>query len=351
MFKLATLAALVASSSALRADSTSGQNLLSKARNLEEGYYSWIVDYSIQFASCHKVNNYNFDQDGGDESATGFQNLVKFNLVPTGKCTGSTAGAEYVIPMDTFIDSYTEWQLNDQEYKCEQIRENCECEYYGGDDEDACENKCYVDAGMSSCIEEEKDDDGYEFNLQEWLECREAEIYNSNGEPYYVGPKCSSSKQGINLAVFTDQYCTQEYDDGVWTKAYGYRLPYSSKSLVSEYCISCTQENNDNNNNNNNNGYYAEKEITEICEESYVAAAKCETNLNGKIASIDTSGCDYVNNLYLNEVGYKPVNAAAAIAVAVFFGIGCVALAGVAGKLYLMNQRQIDLNNDDAAIV
>ena len=63
------------------------------------------------------------------------------------------------------------------------------------------------------------------------MECREIEATDYYGRQNYVGPKCSNNGQRINLGVFTDEYCTQATDDGIFAKTYGITLPYSSSSM------------------------------------------------------------------------------------------------------------------------
>ena len=164
--KFTVFASLLTAASALKSNSSAGQNLLSKSRALEENQASWVVDYSIQFASCHTVEQYNFGGDGdnggdGDENnANGvtLTNLVKFKLCPTNKCGYGCKGAEYLTDMNEFVNAYTEWQMNDIEYKCEQIRESCACDGDDVDDEDGCESNCYSVAGMTDqCVENEND--------------------------------------------------------------------------------------------------------------------------------------------------------------------------------------------------
>jgi hypothetical protein len=162
--KFTVFAALLTAASALKANSSAGKSLLSKSRALEDGGdqdqdqeqdYSWIIDYSLQFDSCHTIEQFNF---GGDDegSTSGQSTLVKFKLCPSGGCGNGCNGAEYLAPMADFVNSYTEWQMNDVEYKCEQIRENCVCS--DDVDDETCESSCYAANGMTdSCVEEEND--------------------------------------------------------------------------------------------------------------------------------------------------------------------------------------------------
>jgi len=345
--KFTVFASLLTAASALKANSSTGKNILSKAtqtRRADEDANSWIADYSLQFASCHTVTQFNVQENGDNEQGGSTQQtLVKFKLCPSNKCGYGCKGAEYVTDMYEFVNQYTEWQMNDKEYKCEQIRENCACA--DDVDEDTCEYACYEAEGMAdACVEAEKDDDKYEFELQEFLECSETEAVDSYGNPYYVGPKCSKNGQRINLGVFTDEFCTQAYDDGVFAKQYGITLPYSSENIVSEYCLDCTSAD------ANNNGYYNNPELTEICEDSYQKSVKCESRIAKSIAYPDTSGCQFINNVYMYEVGYSPTSKSAAVGFAVFFGLSTAALAALAFKLHTDSSRTINLGNDAAVV-
>jgi hypothetical protein len=119
---------------------------------------------------------------------------------------------------------------------------------------------------------------------------------NGNYQQYYIGPVCSNGFD-INLSVFTDSGCITKAKSGVYESLnyYGNSLPYAKKSIVSNDCISCEQvdENGNDDGNNNNN---QDVEISEVCEQSYEDAAKCEKKLSGKYYQ-DSSGCDYINNI------------------------------------------------------
>jgi hypothetical protein len=172
------------------------------------------------------------------------------------------------------------------------------------------------------------------------LECSESEALDQYGNALYVGPKCSSSGEQINMGVFSDDTCTQEYSSEVFAKYYGgVSLPYQNSNIIAENCISC-KETGDN--------YYAE--VTEICEEMYPASAKCESNFAKYISYPDTNGCSYINNIRLYEKNYRGVSGAASTAFAVIFGLATVVLAFVAMHLYKLNSRKIVLSTNAAVV-
>jgi len=339
MFRLAFLSALIGSAASLKTNSKGGRELLSNSRKLEQDNdFTWIVDYSMKFANCHTITQYNME--GDEEQGNVYkETLIKYKLCKTGKCGYGCKGGEYLTDMASYIDAYTEAKMNAREYACEMVRENCNCEDDQNDDE-KCEKQCYIDAGLDYCIE--NDDDGEEFNLQEFLECREIEDQNGGyyNQQYFVGPKCSSNGERINLAVFTDEFCTVEGPAEMYAKFYGETLPYKSTSIVEADCVECAQADGD-------DGAY---EISEMCMEQYMISAKCESKLS--IYNPDTSGCDFIDNLYLREDNYKPMKHTSAVGMAWFFFISTVGLAAVAAHLHMQTNKKIVLNeNPNGAVV
>ena len=160
-------------------ESKMGKRLLSNARRLENNNNNnnnndeeadWLASYSIKYVSCSSLIQVR-EEGGDDEGGILYtQNLVKFIV-----CAGNTAGscndcgngiAQYVVSMMEFVDAYTESKMEAQEQACEYIAEYCYCD--NANDEEVCENQCYVDAGMDVCIEYEGGD---EFEIQRYLEC------------------------------------------------------------------------------------------------------------------------------------------------------------------------------------
>ncbi len=175
------------------------------------------------------------------------------------------------------------------------------------------------------------------------MECSEIDYESDDDTKYYVGPKCSSNGQAIHLAVFRDEDCTQDYDDGIFMTTYKMSLPYSSTNIVAENCISCTQTD------ANNGGYYYDKEITEICEESYMKAARCETNLYSQLSYVDETGCEYMTKV--ESLSAKQPSSGFAWVMAGFFACACAGLAFLAAQMHLSTRkRQINLSDDSAVV-
>lgn len=343
MFRLALIsAALFGSVASMKANSALGRKLLSKARRVEEGEvdYSWIMNYSIKFAQCHTVTQYGGGEEGGEEgNGIWKQRSVKFKLCPTDECGYGCEGGDYLVDMASFVDLYTEAKMTQQELNCETTRENCYCDDV--DDEDYCEAQCYKAAGQDYCIEVE-DEDQAVFDVQEYLECVEIEDQNGDGyygKNYYVGLSCSESGERINMKVYADATCSEEGPSQVFSKYFGYSLPYAEESIVAQDCVSCID---------NGDGDDA-GELSELCGTSYEAAAKCENDLdrNGKV----TNGCDYIQNIYLREDNYIPRTSPLPLIFAWVFFISTIVLAVIAGKIYQMKSTRIELNSASGAVV
>ena len=188
LFRSAVFAALAAYASAetmipdlnIPTTSTMGKRILSKARRLEQNNNqnqeqndqdaSWLAGYSIKYDSCASLIQVREEGGGDDEGILYTQNLVKFVVCPgnTGSCSDCGSGiAQYVVNMQEFVEAYVEMKEQQKEQACETIAEYCYCD--NANDDQACENQCYVDQGMESCIEVEGQE---EFNLAEYMECK-----------------------------------------------------------------------------------------------------------------------------------------------------------------------------------
>jgi hypothetical protein len=170
-------------------------------------------------------------------------------------------------------------------FYCSRVRENCQY-----DDEDYC----YTTAGMNYCIDEDD-----EFDVQEYLECRQ---YDEN---LYIGPYCSTNDAfSVYLGVFTDEYCTVQTDDSAFYDLEGYVLPYSATaeySIIEDECANCREHGAEQ---DQADGDQAdEDDVLEQCEELYEASNKCEEDLD--ISNPDTSACGYIGELYDEEDALK----------------------------------------------
>jgi len=297
LFQSTLIATLIASAtaaeSALTSQTKAGSKLLSKARQLNGEYeadFSWMADYSLKFEGCHSIHSYGAEAQGEEEGSSpfGVQHLAKFKLCNSSKgCNSCSGGGEYIVELREFAESWLEAEQEIKEAKCATVEENCNCDYYYGDDQ-ACLNKCYASAGLDYCGEDENQNN---FDAAEYMECREADFGGDYGysSQFFIGPICSSGGKHVKLAVFTDSACTTTAPSGTFEKYnYGYALPYSSESMISTSgCLSCKEEEEEQNNangyyNQNANAYYEAPEPSAVCTELYEQSAKCENKMTAK---------------------------------------------------------------------
>jgi len=286
--------------------------------------------------------------------------------------------------MNEFVDAYIDSKLTAQQYNCEAVRENCNCE--NANDDQACEATCYANAGLDYCEDENNNNNnnnngnnGVQFNLQEAVECRELDVdkdalqyyfysqgVNNNVQQYnygqqnyngqqqnqemklFVGPYCSANGKSIFIGTFMDEACSYAAPSGTYEKfSYGKALPYSTTSLVETTCISCKEPQE---NNNNGDQQDADK-ILEVCEQLYEASGKCEASLpSGTTYYPNTYGCEYIKSLHApgKTKSANSSSAKASTVFAVLFAASTIALAGVAYHFHQKaNRSNVDLSKED----
>uniref|UniRef100_A0A7S1BM50 Uncharacterized protein n=1 Tax=Corethron hystrix TaxID=216773 RepID=A0A7S1BM50_9STRA len=320
MLKSLALAAtiIVRAYADLKADSHMGQSLLKAARKLEDGNdeidYTYVANYSIKFQGCHHVSQWNAEVDEDNDVRLQTVRLARFRLCATGSCSNSkTAGCssgygDYVVDLNTFVESYLQDKQQTEEYNCQVAEENSGCDADDVDDQDTCQYSYYMSQGLDYCIENEDGEE--EFDAQEYAQCAQVEFEAGNDDDnrrrkleedeevqYFIGAYCADQGGEIRLGLFTDDTCTEMSETSYSSLSGGSSLPYSTKSLISEECISCREPNDD----ENQDGDDAEDEdqVKEICEQVYSYAGKCETNMN--IAYPSTSGCNYIEGIKITR--------------------------------------------------
>jgi hypothetical protein len=313
----------------VKADSKLGLSLLSKARKLEnngEIDYTWISNFSIKFQGCHHISQWNDAADGEEDVRIETKRLIRFRLCPANECSPDKAGGcdsdygDYVIDMNTFLESYYDALENYNEYRCEYTSQVlCDCE--DGDDKgddfngELCEYDCYVTHGIEDiCADnnpyaDDEQEQEEEFNVADYVECQQAEFANNDEERTY------SSLAGSSL-------------------------PYSEQSLISMDCISCKEPEDF-----NNDGDDAEDddEVIEMCEEIYEGSGKCEQGLEatGYLSSANNNACNYIAGIkvvrkdgIITQVGSKANKTAS-----IFIGIFAVAFVLLASYVYYLKTK------------
>lgn len=344
----------------ITADSPLGAKLLSKARRLDEDNevdFSWITGMSVKFQGCFHVSQWNNEADGEDDVRIMTKRLARFRLCPTDTCSATAAGGcdsgygDYIIDMNTYVQSYLEAKREYEENICRNIEENvCVCEDNGDDafDEDECMNQCFTDNGVSYCIEEE---DAFEAN--EYLECAEFEIPEQDDDAnrrrleeeeeevqYFIGPYCGNQGGDVYLGMFSDDTCSEFVDSQGGSYTYktlvGSSLPYSSKSMVGSDCVTCmaAKEERD-----DDQAEEEEDEASEMCMAIYQGAGKCESGLS--IDYPNEAACQFMEGIkIIRKSGIVSIEAPAASKTAsAFIGIFAVSFTLLGAYVYYLKTK------------
>ncbi|KAL7504658.1 hypothetical protein ACHAXN_002234 [Cyclotella atomus] len=364
-----------AAAGSIKAGSSVGRNILSKARRLEENQvdYTWVANMSLKFQGCYHTQQWNDEANGEDDVRVSTAKLVRFRLCPSSSChTNSPAGCEqgygdYIIDMETYLQAYLEAVQQDQEYNCKYEEEygDCGCDKDGqGDDfnEEICKYECYMNKGMEYCIDknpyEEEGQKKEDFNIREYAECREYEFPEANDDgaadrrkleeeaKYYVGAYCSENGGHIYLGLFTDDTCSQFADSYSGTQtfntlSYGESLPYSTTTLIGSECMSCKETQQANEKNAEEGGYDADDadEVKESCENLYMASGKCESYLG--ISSPNNYGCNFMEGITIYRKNGTVVRGAATknVTASVFIALSAISFVGLGGYAYFLKTK------------
>uniref|UniRef100_A0A7S2YDT8 Uncharacterized protein n=1 Tax=Entomoneis paludosa TaxID=265537 RepID=A0A7S2YDT8_9STRA len=156
-------------------------------------------------------NGNNGNDNNGDNDGLYMNNLVLFTLCSSEGC--SDCSGQYAANMQEFLDTYTELQMQDQEYQCEYVRERCYCSYNNGNNNnnydgngnyqnsyETCLAQCYSNAGLDGCMNEYYG--GEEFRLQEYLECSYAFGDDDDDNNNIKNQTPKSAKSGHALVLF-----------------------------------------------------------------------------------------------------------------------------------------------------
>jgi len=290
----------------------SSSQFLKSVRRLDEGEevdYSFLSSYNVLYQNCFK-GDYT-DADNIKEPT------VSFQLCPSkDDCiSGCTGGGTYTANFNYFLDAYTELQLGAREYACEMVRESCEAaNYYNNEDDedDEDDEDCYINAGIAAgnqdmynyCFNEENE----ELNLQEYLECKQLEVDDDNGDALYIGPYCSDSIQ-IYIGIFSDEYCTVKvgdpndyyYDEQMqYTEARGTSIIIQDDNHSE--CARCTEHALEQDQNANDKE--DEDDTLEQCEELYANTVnRCENEM--EYGDDDQDACEIIEEMKQSEEGYQ----------------------------------------------
>lgn len=295
------------------ANSAAGRSLLAQSRSLNNNnnnknnnnqYFDadFVSGYSVKFQGCHHVQQWNNQANDESEVRIRTKRLVRYRLCPSETCSSTkSAGCtskygDYVVDMNTFVESYLEAMEEEKGQICSEAASECEQQCNGGDDA-SCMEACYKGFELDVCMSDDDKNGGGQFNVREYSGCakynfggRQLENNNNNNNnenvQYYIGPYCAAQGGEIHLGLFSDDTCTTAVSNGV-SKFYstnGYNLPYSSSSIISTRCMSCgsTDE-------------YGATTVSDFCQNIYSLSGKCETKMS--IDYPNESACSYVEGI------------------------------------------------------
>jgi len=295
--------------------------LVAGARRLndaeEEEYQVDISGYAIKFEKCQFVRAYTDEMAEDEEAGTvlATQRFVVFKLCPNNSCGSCNYNyGEYMVDLETYLEATVEYQQELQEEMCNMCDENCAQE----EEEEQEDGRRKLAVDCDSCVDEcEKienmEENGY-VDATEFLECQQIyEPEDDSAVGLWAGPMCASSGSKIKIGVFEDENCnnvdnSKNVDDYL-VDGDGYQIKLSHallKTVYSDTCISCLvveeEEENEDEDENDNNEEEEEKEpeVTEICQQLYEGAAKCE-----KAHGFDDGFADY--DEYANQLANEDV--------------------------------------------
>lgn len=251
-------------------------------RNLEEVAID-ISGYEIKFQKCQFVKAYDDELAEDEDSSTvlATKHFVIFKLCPANSCSTCAYNyGEYVIDMDEYLESAVEYFTNDREGMCGLCNDVC----YADDDATKNAGADYVDC--SSCMDycanyENMDENGVYVESSAFTVCQQ--VYaNDDGTGIYAGAICSNSGSAIKIGAFSDQDCYQASSNVNVENYLENGLKFDNEILEkvvdSSSCVSCTATEWEIPEQNDQQADDAvEIEVTEMCENVYDAAAKCES--------------------------------------------------------------------------
>jgi hypothetical protein len=260
------------------------RKLLSSSRRLDQEAAVNIASYSIQFQQCQFVKSYSATLAADEDSTTvlSTQRFVLFRLCPNSDC-GSCAYnyGEYLVDLQSYLEATVDYYQSYQEVLCQACDETCG---EGGARDLGGKDQFYnVVPNCTSCVDECDLIDNMEaygyVDATEFLECIMIYASDDNSEVLWAGPICASSGHQIQIGVFSDENCVN-YDDTKDVNDYLYgngvsmhAIDFFLKKTYTNTCISCQEPSEQNQ--NAQEGEDADV-VTELCEQLYTDAAKCE---------------------------------------------------------------------------
>jgi hypothetical protein len=297
----------------------------------EEAFEVNIAAYSVKFEQCQFVKSYSADLAADEESTTvlSTERFVMFRLCPS-NCTSCTSNyGEYLVDLDSYLESTVEYFQAYQEAMCEACDATCAADDAAAadegdaaaDGEDAADgdggrrnlgkNKFYnLVADCASCVDKcdliDNMQANYVIDATDYLQCTQVYL-PADADPVYIGPMCGSSGSKIKIGIFSDADClfldeSKSSTDITNIMVDGVQWSLTHSVLQQTYtntCISC-KEPVEQNENAEGDAEEDADEVTEMCENLYGDAAKCEKAFGFASGYANYDG--YENQLAQEEV-------------------------------------------------
>ena len=266
-------------------------------RKLEENAEVDLSSYSIKFEKCQFVKQYNDEgQGGGGKNNANTTPLITKRFVIFRLCPDTSCGScnynygEYIVDMDTYLESTLGYKQEMQEQYCESCNKCIELAAQqaeqaangeeGNGEEDENASMC-ANMDTSTCYSECQNIENMEANgyvdASELTGCQKLDYQDNNGNVYYAGAMCASSGARIKIGIFTDEECSI-YDETKDVETYmkngdgnSMKLSYHllKQTFAEGECVAncLTQQDNDGD---------GKADIAEVCQNLYEGAGKCE---------------------------------------------------------------------------
>jgi len=266
---------------------------------------------------CTSIKQWSSDgnEDGGDNNNQNVDDklimnrFALFRLCPSDNYSSCDQNyGEYLINLEDYLMSTTEYFQAEQEDMCDMCDENCQQDDGGdgdGDDGNADDaNQAAANTDCDTCVDEcdkieNMEDNGY-LEASNYIECQQLEQENDADDDYqplyYAGASCSSDGSKIKIGVYNDEDCAY-IDSNLYVDDFlnGFKLSHALlKNVYSGTEIACMSYDED-----------GEAEENEACANLYEAAAACETdngfagnaNADGNQAANEDSVCDFIDQI------------------------------------------------------
>jgi len=153
---------------------------------------------------------------------------------------------------------------------------------------------------------------------------------------YFIGPYCANQGGDVYFGMFSDDTCSEYIDSNGGSSTYeslvGSSLPYSSKSLIGQDCVTCLAQ-------NDADDDAAEEEASEMCMQLYEGAGKCESGLS--IDDPNENACTFMEGIkIIRKSGVVSTDEPApSKAAGAFIGIFAVSMCMFGGYAYFLKNK------------